>query len=270
MQKQERDEKLPASAPRGEPKSVGRIFSILEALSRTGSGLGLAELAGEAGAPKTSLVGLLSGLVAEKALVRDEAGRYQLGPRVHSLAMQVTGGRELVKLARPVMEALCEKTGETVIFGTLTPRADLVHYLDRIESTNAIRYAVTVGEERELYCSSMGKTLLAFLSEERFEAYLASTKLTAFTENTLTDQSQIRREMKRIRQEGIAYSNSERVPGASGIGAPIYSDGGEVIAALVVAGPADRFLKHVKEHEPHLRDAAAECSRLAGGLVKTR
>ncbi|MDP6346530.1 MAG: helix-turn-helix domain-containing protein [Alphaproteobacteria bacterium] len=80
-----------ASPRRGGPQSVRRILSILESLDGARDGASLADLAGAIGAPKTSLVGLLAGLTAEDCLVRDEAGRYTLGPRFLSLAMRAPG-----------------------------------------------------------------------------------------------------------------------------------------------------------------------------------
>ncbi len=255
------------SPSRNAPQSVGRIFAILDALASAGGTMSLAELAVAAEAPKTSLVGLLTGLVAEGALVRGEGGRYVLGPRVLSLAMRVAGGEELVKLARPVMERLCEQTGETVVFGTLAPGADLAHYLDRVESTSSIRYAVTIGERRELYCSSMGKILLAFMPEERREQFFQSVKRIQFTGQTITDEQKLRAEIATIRRIGLARSSDERIIGASGIGAPIFGNDGSVVAGLVVAGPTDRFLRRRETHETLLIAAAAECTKLAGGQI---
>ena len=72
---------------RGGPQSVGRILAILESLTTARGGATLSELAVNTGAPKTSLVGLLAGLTAEGCLRREATGRYVLGPRFLSLAL---------------------------------------------------------------------------------------------------------------------------------------------------------------------------------------
>ncbi len=151
--------------------------------------------------------------------------------------------------------------------GALASDADVAHYLDRVESTNSIRYAVTVGERRELYCTSMGKTLLAYFPEERLQQYLESVERLQFTENTIVDMAALRAELGQIRAERVARTSDEWVRGASGLGAPIFSRDGTVVAALVVAGPTDRFMEHAKEHEKFLVEAAAECTRLTGGRM---
>ena len=254
-----------SKAPRAGPQSVGRIFSILDAIAGSRTGATLSELAVIAGAPKTSLAGLLAGLTVEGCLVREQSGRYLLGPRVHSLAMQAMAGRELSMLARPILLRLVEATGETAVIGALAPDADLAMYLDRVESSNPIRYAVTVGERRELYCTAMGKALLAHFEPERLKKYLKSGLRERFTTTTITGAADLIAEMSRIRREGIARTNGERVTGASALAVPIFRSGGTVVAALLIAGPSERMRANVTSNERFLRNAAAECTRLAGG-----
>jgi IclR family transcriptional regulator, acetate operon repressor len=257
---------VPAKTRRAAPQSVGRIFSILDAIAGSRTGATLSELAVIAGAPKTSLVGLLAGLTAQGCLLREASGRYSLGPRVHSLAMQAMAGRELVMLARPILHRLVEATGETAVIGALAPDADLAIYLDKVESSNSIRYAVTVGERRDLYCTAMGKALLAHFEPARLKKYLRSSPRERFTATTITSAADLTTEMSRIRREGIARTNGERVADASGMAVPIYGSGGTVVAALLIAGPSARMRANAKGNERSLRSAAAECTRLSGGM----
>jgi len=253
-------------APRSGPQSVGRIFAILDVLAEN-SAMSLADLAQASDAPKSSLMTLLAGLVAEQVLIRDEKGLYSLGPRVVGLAMRLAGTRDLAKLVRPIMERLELETGETVVFGAMAPDAEMAHYLDRVESRNAIRYAVAIGERRELYCSSMGKLLLSFLPKERQENYLQTSERTKYTENTLTGISALKSEIEEIKETGIARSCDERIIGASGLGAPIFGNDGKLCAGLVIAGPSERFIPQIEKHIPFLKKAAADCTHLAGGTV---
>jgi DNA-binding IclR family transcriptional regulator len=246
---------------------VGRIFGILDCIAGERTGATLSELARTTGSPKTSLVGLLAGLTAEGCLVRDGSGRYGLGPRVHALATQAMAGREFVMVVRPVLRSLVEATGETAVVGTLAPDADLAVYLDKVESPNPIRYAVTVGERRELYCTAMGKVLLAHFEPARLRRYLKATPRRRWTATTITSAADLAAEVARIRREGIARTNGERVDGASALAAPIFGGGGEVVAALLIAGPSERMRANLRRNEQLLRVAADECSRLAGGSV---
>lgn len=250
---------------RAGPQSVGRVFTILDSIAGTRAGATLSELARLAGAPKTSLVGLLAGLSAEGCLLRDEAGRYLLGPRIHALATRAMAGRELVALARPVLAALVEATGETAVLGALTEDAGSAIYLDKVDSPSTIRYAVAVGERRDLYCTAMGKALLAHFEPARLKQYLRSTVRQKFTSTTITGASALLAEMARVRRDGIAQTSGERVDGASGLAAPVFAGDGKVVAAVLIAGPSARMRANAKNNERALRRAAAECTRLAGG-----
>ncbi|MEH6546525.1 MAG: IclR family transcriptional regulator [Sneathiella sp.] len=257
-----------ASSPsRASPQSVGRIFLIMESLTELPAGATLSELATKTDAPKTSLVGLLTGLTNEGYLLRDQSGRYFLGPQFLSLAMKAVAGRELVTLVRPTLEKLSLDTGETAVLGALASDAELVTYLDRAESINPIRYAVSVGERRDLYCTAMGKLLLAFFDEPRLDKYLKKRRR-AFTPSTVTKAEDLKNELSYIRSQGLSYTQDERIDGASGIAAPIYSSEGEVIASLLIAGPSGRMAKNAYLIEPLLEQAAKNCSLLIGGKSK--
>ena len=257
------------ASPHAGPQSVGRMLAILEQLADNPSGATLSELAVLTGAPKTSLVGLLTGLVSEGCLVRDETARYALGPRFMSIAMQATAGRELVTVVRPFLIDLVERTGETAVLGALSPEADSAIYLDKVESTNSIRYAVDIGERRDLYSTAVGKLLLAFFEPARLAAYLEATDREQYTAHTITKTRALEAEMAKIREEGIALSFDERVAGASAVAAPIFAHDDTVAGALTVAGPSDRFQANQDAIIELVLKAASDCSRLMGGTKQT-
>ncbi len=262
----------PLSARSG-PQSVGRILTMLEALANTENGATLSDLALDTGAPKTSLVGLLAGLTAEGCLARDETGRYFLGPRFLTLAMRAIAGRELIVLARPILASLAAATGETAVLGALAsdkaPDAALAIYLDKAESSNPIRYAVTVGERRELYCTALGKALLAHFDPARLRRYLETTQREQFTATTITATAELEAELASIRASGISRTSDERIPGASGLAAPIFASDGTVAAALLIAGPSERMHANAASNEQEVKQAAAACTLAMGGAPMT-
>lgn len=267
MTQENRNKKFATAASRSGPQSVGRIFSILEFLASTDAGATLSQLAISASAPKTSLVGLLAGLIEEECLRRDESGRYYLGPRFMTLAMRAVSGRDFLKLARPALTDLSRKTGETAVIAALSHEDNMVTYLDKVESANSIRYSVTVGEVRELYCTVGGKLLLAFFEPERLETYLRSHRRKRYTDTTLTGKAEIMAELEKIRQEGIARTSDEQVQGSSGLAGPIYSNTGEIIAALLIAGPSERMRANAARNEQLVIEAAKECTKATGGIA---
>jgi len=252
--------------PTAGPQSVGRIFLILEFLVANREGATLSELASFVGAPKTSLVGLLNAMVNDGGLRREASGRYVLGARIFALAMRAVAGRELSQLARPFLLELVETTGETAVLGTLADDADLVVYQDKVESANPIRYAVTIGERRELHCTALGKVLLAHLPPKRLERFLASGPLPRFTLRTITGAAALRAELQRIRRDGIARTGGERVRDADGLAAPVFQGDGRVVAGLLIAGPSQRMEKNKARNEKALRECSAALTEILGGI----
>ena len=253
---------MSTSAPIASPQSVDRILAVLDLLTAAGAnGASLAELARDVNAPKSSLISLLVGMTASGHLVKDEAGVYRLGARMFTLAMRIVGSLDLPSLSRPVLERLAAATGETVLLGALAPAGDVAMYIDKMESQSALRYTVPLGEQRDLYCSAIGKLLLAYLPPARQETYLQAHTLRQYTPTTIVSLPELRKELQRIQHQGHAISVGERIVGADAMAAPIFGSGGDLLAALVVAGPSERMRANRAVHLERLKAAAAELSQ---------
>jgi DNA-binding IclR family transcriptional regulator len=184
-----------------------------------------------------------------------------------ALAISVVARQGLQDLARPVLQRLADQTGETSLIGTLASDADLVMYVDKVESANPVRYTVPLGERRELYASAVGKVLLAHMAADRCDTYLRNEKLRAFTPKTITSVRTLRQEISEIREAGLALTVDERVVGVSALAAPIHGEGGRVIAAIVIAGPSERMRTALKQHKASLRAAAKSLSLAMAGTT---
>jgi DNA-binding IclR family transcriptional regulator len=255
----------PTGPQAAAPQSVDRIFSVLDALASPVDGMRLSELARVVATPKSSLAGLLVGMVDGGYLLRGDSGLYRLGPRMFSLATRVVGNMNLSVLARPTLEWLVAQTGETVLLGTLAPSGDRAMYIDKVESPSELRYTVPLGERRELYSTSIGKLLLAHMPPSQQRNYLKKTPLRAFTPSTITSVAVLRKELAAIREEGVSRTRGDRVAGASALSAPVFSFQQELVAGLVVAGPSERMEEREAQHVASLLEAAARLTRALAG-----
>jgi DNA-binding IclR family transcriptional regulator len=246
------------------PQSVDRIFSILQFLAGQSGGDSLAAITRITQAPKSSVVSLLAGMVDAGYLMRDDAGRYQIGPVMLALAMRIVSGTNLPALVRPVLERLALATGETALAGALAPDGDLATYIEKVESTNPVRYTVSLGEQRELYSSAIGKLLLAHMEPAQQTAYLRQQALIAFTPATITSVRALRAELSSIREAGISQTRDERVMGASALAAPIFGADGKLVAGLVIAGPSERMRANRAHNISAVKKEAKQLSQLIG------
>lgn len=244
------------------PRSVMRLLRVFEAVAAARQGKTLAQLSAQLVSPKSSLLLLLRPLVAGGYLLHMD-NRYRLGAAAYRLASDILATRDFTQLMGPYMEELVARTRESVFLAILDREARLVTYADRIDSPQAIRYSAPVGSMRPLYCSAAGLVLLAFQDEDWRERYLKATQIKALTPQTVVGKTAIRANVDRIRQEGVAVSVGEAVPGAAGIAAPIFNPDGSVSAALLIGAPADRFLSEL----PMLRKVIKDVARQASGAA---
>jgi DNA-binding IclR family transcriptional regulator len=244
----------------GGPRSLTRLLGLFDALAKKSDGMTLADLNGVLESPKSSLLNLLRPLVVEGYLTHTQ-GQYRLGPTAFRLAATMMSAWNFPKMARPYLEELAERSKETVYIGVLDRAAQVITYVDAIQSAHSVRYAITVGITRPLYCTAAGRVLLTFADEKFRDNYLRSIKLARLTPNTLTDRKELLKELDKIRRAGVAISVSQLFEGSAGISAPIYASEGQVIAAIAIGAPADRF----ESEMPKLRDIILDVSRRLSG-----
>lgn len=242
------------------PRSLTRILGLFDALAKKPDGLTLAELNSVLESPKSSLLNLLRPLVAEGYLMHSH-GFYRLGPTAFRMAANIMSVWNLSKLMRPYLEELASRSKESVCIGVLDREAQVITYVDAIDSGHSIRYALTIGANRPLYCTAAGRLLLAFADAEFQENYLRNVKLVRMTEHTLTDRKELRRKLEEIRRTGQSTSVSEMFDGSAALAAPIYGSEGKVIAAIAIGAPAGRFESEL----PYLRNVIFDiATRISG------
>ena len=242
------------------PRSLTRILGLFDVLAKKPEGLTLAELNSVLQSPKSSLLNLLRPLVAEGYLMHSH-GFYRLGPTAFRLAANIMSVWNFSNLVRPYLEELSVRSKESVYIGVLDRDAQAITYVDAIDSGHSIRYAITVGASRPLYCTAAGRVLLAFAPDDFREDYIRTVKLVRRTENTLTDRKELRKKLEEIRRTGLSTSVSEMFEGSAAIAAPIYGSEGKVIAAIAIGAPADRFDLEL----PHLRELISEIATRVSG-----
>jgi len=242
--------------------AVVRTLSLLEVLVDN-SGAHLEELTEQAGIPRATVFRFLQTLQNEDYVSKDDDGRYFLTTKLFTLGTRSLGQVELSRLAKPFMEKLTFEQAETCILGILD--ANTVVYLDRVESKYSTNYFERIGKKVPLYCTSMGKVILANLSKEAQMDYLNTTPLIAYTKHTITDRSVLEQQLEQVRITGIAYSLEEYEEDQISISVPIYSFEKSVIAALCICWPNFRHTEEKKERATkHLIAIAQDISTAMG------
>jgi DNA-binding IclR family transcriptional regulator len=164
-------------------------------------------------------------------------GKYSLGTRMFELAGLSSVRHELREAALPYMEDLYEATHITLHLGVR--KGHEVLYVEKIGGHNRITDLTHVGGRMPLYCTAIGKILLAHSPESVFDDVI-SHGLVKRTQATISSPTQLRRELSTIADSHVAFDREESSVGVCCVGAPIYGPDGSVIAALSVTGRVSR------------------------------
>jgi IclR family acetate operon transcriptional repressor len=249
-------------------KSLDRALNVLlEIAGRGGRGMTLSECAAVLGYSKATTHRILQTLTRREFLRLDEErGTFTLGVTNLRLGIEFLESIDLRREALPMLRALAESTGETAHLGRLSG-TDVV-YIEKVESSHAVRMYSRVGDTMPAYSTGVGKAVLAFLDEAAIERHLPEV-LSPRAANTITDREALREELERTRERGYSLDDVENEEGIRCAGAPVFDHTGGVQAGISVAGPASRMtVDRLHELGPQVRAEADRVSaRLGYGMT---
>jgi len=243
--------------------TVAKAIYIVEILaSRADVGISLSDLSSLINMPKSSTHRYLGTLQELGFAERRDGDRYSLGAKVIEIAGAFLAKSDLRNESQMVMNELAEKTGETIHLAV--PSAREVVYIAKIESPHALGMSSHIGTRLPMYCTSLGKAILAFSNPELVEAVL-SDDLKARTAHTKTSPNALRAELVNIRSQGFALDDEENEPGIRCVGAPVLDYTGKAIAAISISGPSERLtLERAMELGPLVWESTQRVSKRWG------
>lgn len=240
--------------------SVRNAVRVLKQFSSSQRDLGVTELAARLELGKSTVHRLLTTLAEERFIEQDhETGRYRLGIASFELGAAASSPTDLHQAVLMPMSVLRVKTGETVQTSVLDGRQ--VVYVERLESPNTLRLFLEVGTRNHAHCTGSGKCLLAYLDDRQVDHLLADWDLPAITPHTITDPRRLREALREVRAQGYAHNLHESEVGVVSVAAPIRDASKQVVAALSVAGPAQRMEPVMAQITQSVVEAAAVASR---------
>jgi DNA-binding IclR family transcriptional regulator len=149
------------------------------------------------------------------------------------------------RVARAETEQLGDKT-ETNAYLSVEERGQATVIFRHLESEIDIG---SIGTTVPLTTSSMGKAILAQLSEERVDEIVDRHDLPQMTASSIVDREELEEELELIRQRGYALDWGEHVQRLRGVGTAVLSPEGAVCGAVSVAGPERQLRGEFFEEE---------------------
>lgn len=248
-----------------EVPALHRGLDILE-LFLDGEALSAPDITERLGLPRTTVHELVATLVARHYLVPLDGRptRYRLGAVLSRLGGTFGDQVDLVREGRAVAERIAARCGETVNVAALDG-VDVI-YLVKVDSVHPIRMVSAVGRRLPAHCTSLGKAMLAALSDTRLaELFPRASRLEAMTPQSLTSVRALRAELAEVRTRGVAFDERESDAGMWCVGAGVRDRSGAVVAGLSISTPE---MRRTAENDALwvqlVTDGAAELSERLG------
>lgn len=248
---------------------LDRAINILEFIGRQNTGeAGLPELSAAMKLHKTTTHRIAHVLESRGLLRRGvDSNRYRLGLHLYDLGCQALDSINLRDEARPLMARVASEVGETAHLAVLDSAEVL--YIERIEAQRSMTMGSKLGARNPVYCTALGKAMLAWSTEVEVDQILAACRLEPRARNTITNVPALKRELERIRDRGYAIDDEEIEDGIRCISAPILNPAGRAVAAISVSGPASRITPNrFQLIGKTVKKAALELSAHLGHRVK--
>src|SRR5579859_4184538 len=264
LKRHTRAEKPPEAARGGSIQSLERAFALLEEIARNRDGINLSELSKRVGLHNSTTFHLVKTMVMLGYIEQSkDSKRYRVGRRLFTLAAGALDEIQLVNLATPVLESLTRATGECSHFAIRS--GDDIVVLAKTAGAGMFQMVDRAGVVRPAHCTALGKVLLAALTPQQIEGYLAGHELRRFTPKTIVERDALVRELKDVGRTGIGFDDGEFDAEARCVAVPVRDFTGQVAGAIGLSGPIWRLsIQALQEKAQQVREAAADLSRELG------
>ena len=238
-------------------EALARGLDVIRAFGRTGAPASLSDLAQAAALSRPTTRRILITLT-ELGYVRSAGGAHRLTPRVLDLGLAYVSSSDVWTLARPHLERLSSTTHESCSIAELDG-SDIV-YVARVAVPKLVALSVGIGTRFPAVVTSLGKVLLAHLSETERDAVLAEPTRSGLSPARPPSRAELFEELAAVRERGWATTDQALAPAVRSVAVPVVDADGRVVCAMNVNAHAMETSMEVlvDEHLPPLLTAAAD------------
>jgi DNA-binding IclR family transcriptional regulator len=243
--------------------ALQRGLRLLQLFSESAHGLTAKQVAARSRLPVSTVHRFLANLESAAFLNCSGDGVYQLGVACFAVGQAALGQLDIRRVSQPYLEELNRKTRETI---HLTLRHGLsAVYVEKLDSPEQLRIHSRIGAAVPLYCTAVGKVMLAYMPDEERERVLPQLGLKRLTPNTVGNLQELAAELYRVRKNGYACDLEEHELHIRCIAAPVWDHAGEVSASLSITAPMVRMaVTRLRQLAPLIQTAGLQISRDLG------
>ena len=227
-------------------------------IEQPGGSAGVREMAAALAMSPSGVHRLLSVLLDE-GMVRQEpeTSRYSIGIELYRLANIAAAKAPIRRVALKHMRRLVDSCNETALLAIFDRSRLEMIFVASVESTHPLRYVIELNQWLPVHVGAPGLAIMAFLTPDEIAAVIERTRLSPMTNFSITEPYRLEIELEKIRKNGCASTKGQLIPGATGLAAPIFGSGGEVLGDVSLTIPEQRL---AQGGEAKLLELLMECT----------
>ena len=249
--------------------SIIRASNILRCFSGEKTHFKISEVAHQLQLDRSTTYRILLSLEKCGFVEKDKkTGEYSLGVATFETGNTYLRRMDFIQISKPIMADLALEVQETVHLAVLSDTE--IVYVDKVDSPRTLGVMSKIGQRAPVYCTGLGKVLLAHQPNDELSRIVQQIKLKPFTRNTISSKRKLVEELRKITKQGYALDQKEYEQDVECIGAPIRNHLGNTIAAISISGPQRKInTPQEKQFIGHVVKAAAAVSSKMGYMENT-
>jgi DNA-binding IclR family transcriptional regulator len=216
--------------------SIIRASNILRCFSGEKTHFKISQIAHQLQLDRSTTYRILLSLEKCGFVEKDKkTGEYSLGVATFETGNTYLRRMDFIQISKPIMADLALEVQETVHLAVLSDTE--IVYVDKVDSPRTLGVMSKIGQRAPVYCTALGKVLLAHQPNDELSKIVQQIKLKPFTRNSISSKRKLVEELRKIRKQGYALDQKEYEQDVECIGAPIRDHLGNTIAAISISGP---------------------------------
>jgi len=243
-------------------KSLEKALIILRLMIEAGQPISLTEISKKLNFGKGTVHRILATLKAHQFVRQDSKTlEYGLGFMAAEMSTAIKAEDYIVKIITPYLKKLSESCPEAISASVL--EFNEIRYIARFESSEPLRVSIGEGTKFPAHCTATGKVLLSALSDEQLKKmYGGRENILTLTKKSIGSFARLLQELKRVRNENLAFDFEEALIGVNCVARPIRDSKDEILTAISISGPVSRMTKQkMLKFAELLKDISAEISK---------
>ena len=220
--------------------SVLKTFQILDCFSLAEPTLRIRDICEKTFMNRSTVIRFMNSLIETGIVEKHDEQFYKLGIKLFELGIKVDVSSSLATRAHHYLKRLADSVQESAHM-VIRDKVEVLYILKE-ESSQSIRIATSLGSKMPMYCTGVGKGILAFMDEDYISVYYRYQKLKKRTKNTITNKKKLNLELASIRKSFISIDNEEFADHLYCVATPVFDSNENPIGAISVSGLKDRII----------------------------